>query len=143
MQEDKEAVFDAVDTVKSCLSVFTGMLKSLTFHTDAMYQSAKGGYTNATDAADWLVKKGMSFRQAHEIVGRLVLYAIEKKKTLDELSLDELKAISESFDKTVYDAISVGACVDARDTEGGPAADAVQKAIEKAEATVFNRNNYK
>jgi argininosuccinate lyase len=134
MQEDKEAVFDAVDTVKSCLSVFDGMLKGITFNIDAMYKGAFGGYTNATDAADWLVKKGVTFREAHEITGKLVLYAIDKKMTLNELSLDEFKNVSNVFDETIYEAISVETCVNARNLPGGPAEPAVLKAIEQAEA---------
>jgi len=131
MQEDKEAVFDAVDTVKACLSIFCGMFETITFNTENMYKSAMGGYTNATDAADWLVKKGLPFREAHEITGRLVLYAINKKARLDELTLDELKSISPVFDKTLYSAISVEACVNARALPGGPAEEAVLQAIEK------------
>jgi len=131
MQEDKEAVFDAVDTVKACLSVFCGMFESITFNTENMYKSALGGYTNATDAADWLVKKGLTFREAHEITGRLVLYAINKKARLDELTLDELKSVSPVFDETVYRAISVEACVNARNLPGGPAEKAALQAIEQ------------
>jgi argininosuccinate lyase len=134
MQEDKEAVFDAADTVKSCLSVFCGMLNGTSFNLENMYKSALGGYSNATDAADWLVKKGVPFREAHEITGRLVLYAIEGKKPLNDLSLEELKKISNIFDTTLYEAISVETCVSARNLTGGPAADAVLNAIEKAEA---------
>jgi len=134
MQEDKEAVFDSADTAKTCLSVFCAMLKNITFKTDNMYKSALGGYTNATDAADWLVKKGAAFRDAHEIIGRLVLYAIDKNKPLDELTLDEFKGISEIFDETIFDAISVEACVNARNIAGGTAEKAVQKAVEQAEA---------
>ncbi|MCL2013599.1 MAG: argininosuccinate lyase [Oscillospiraceae bacterium] len=133
MQEDKEMVFDAADTVKSCLTVFKGMLESTSFHKDIMYKSALGGYTNATDAADWLVKKGVSFRKAHEIVSRLVKYAIEKKAALCELPLEEYKKISDVFDGTIYDAISVEACVEARNAPGGPAGSAVAKAIKQAE----------
>jgi argininosuccinate lyase len=132
MQEDKEAVFDAVDTVKACLSIFCGMFETITFNTDNMYQSALGGYTNATDAADWLVKKGVPFREAHEITGRLVLYAINKKARLDELTLDELKSISPVFDETLYKAISVEACVNARALPGGSAEKAVLEQIAKA-----------
>jgi len=132
MQEDKEAVFDAADTVKSCLSVFCGMIQSLTFKTDNMYSSALGGYTNATDAADWLVKKGTTFREAHEITGKLVLYAIDKNKPLDKLTLDELKSISGIFDETVYETISVEACISARNIPGGPAESAVLSEIDNA-----------
>jgi argininosuccinate lyase len=131
MQEDKEAVFDAVDTVKACLSVFRGMFETITFNTENMYKSALSGYTNATDAADWLVKKGVAFREAHEITGKLVLYAINKKKRLEELTLDELKNISPVFDETLYKAISVEACVNARNLPGGPAEKAALEAIEQ------------
>jgi argininosuccinate lyase len=136
MQEDKEAVFDAADTVKSCLRVFDGMLQNTTFNKEKMYNGAMGGYTNATDAADWLVGKGVAFRDAHEIIGRLVLYAIEKKAQLNELSLEEFKAISEVFDEGIYEAISVEACVGARNAFGGPAGDAVLLAIEQAEGVL-------
>jgi len=133
MQEDKEAVFDAVDTVKSCLSVFSGMLQSLTFKADNMRKSALSGYTNATDVADWLVKKGVTFREAHEITGKLVIYAIEKQKMIDELSLDELKSLSLIFDERVYEMISLEACLSARDIPGGPAENAVVNEIKNAE----------
>ena len=132
MQEDKEAVFDASDTVKSCLSVFNGMIKSLIFKTDNMYKSALGGYTNATDVADWLVKKGLTFREAHEITGKLVLYAISKKTDINDLTLDELINISDMFDETVFKAISVEACISIRNIPGGPAQSAVLNEIENA-----------
>ena len=138
MQEDKEAVFDAADTVKACLSVFTGMIGSITFNTDAMYKSAQGGYTNATDVADWLAKKGVAFRDAHEITGKLVLYAIANKKQINELTLDEFKSISNLFDESVYDTISVEVCVNTRSITGGPAESAVMEAIEKAERFLEN-----
>jgi len=131
MQEDKEAVFDAIDTVKACLSIFHGMFETITFNTNNMYKSALGGYTNATDAADWLVKKGIPFREAHEITSRLVLYAINKKARLDELTLDEIKSISPAFDETLYKAVSVEACVNARNLPGGPAEKSVLEAIEQ------------
>ena len=134
MQEDKEAVFDAVDTAKQCLSVFKDMFQSITFNIDNMYKSALGGYTNATDAADWLVKKGVSFREAHELIGKLVLYAIKKNVSLDDLSLAELKSVSDIFDETLYEAISIKTCVNARNLAGGPAESAVLKAIESAES---------
>jgi argininosuccinate lyase len=131
MQEDKEAVFDAVDTVKACLSIFSGMFTGIVFNTENMYKSALGGYTNATDVADWLVKKGVPFREAHEITGRLVLYAISKKTRLEELTLDELKAVSPLFDETLYEAISIEACVNARNFPGGPAENTVLEQIAK------------
>ena len=133
MQEDKEAVFDAADTVKACLTIFNEMTCSLTFKTDNMYKSALGGYTNATDAADWLVKKGVPFREAHDIIGRLVLYAIEKNKHLNDLTLAELNQISELFDISVFDAITVESCVEARNVPGGPAESAVLNEIGNAE----------
>jgi argininosuccinate lyase len=133
MQEDKEAVFGAADTAKICLSVFCGMFEELKFNKQTMYNSACGGYTNATDAADWLVKKGVTFREAHEIIGKLVLYAIGEKKPLNALSLQEYKKISDLFDETIYPAISAEACVNARDIAGGPAEGAVNAAIVSAE----------
>ncbi|MCL2478162.1 MAG: argininosuccinate lyase [Treponema sp.] len=132
MQEDKEAVFDAADTVTNCLSVFTGMFGSIKFHTDIMYSSALGGYTNATDVADWLVRKGVPFREAHRITGALVVYAINKNSRIEELPLDELKSISDLFDETLYSEISLEACVNARNQPGGPAESAVLDAIEKS-----------
>ena len=133
MQEDKEAVFDAADAVKNCLAVFTGMFGSLAFNTAAMRKSAAEGYTNATDAADWLVKKGLSFREAHEITGRLVLYAINKKAPIEELSIGELRAISDIFDESFYQAISIEVCVSGRNLAGGTAEAAVLKAIKASE----------
>jgi argininosuccinate lyase len=133
MQEDKEAVFDAADTTKNCIAVFTGMFESISFKTAMMRKSAAEGYTNATDAADWLVKKGLSFREAHEITGKLVLCAIDKKKPLEDFSINELRAISDIFDETFYEAISVEACVNGRTLAGGTAESAVLKAIELSE----------
>jgi len=140
MQEDKEAVFDAVDTVKSCLPVFAAMLQSAKFNTCNMHESALGGYTNATDAADWLTKKGMPFREAHETTGRLVLYAIGKNARLEELALEEFKRISDIFDDGIYEAISVESCVGARNAPGGPAWGAVAEAIKKAEGYLKNKS---
>ena len=133
MQEDKEAVFDAADTVRSCLSVFTGMFESLSFDKENLRDAARGGYINATDAADWLVNHGVPFRNAHEIVGKLVLRAMERKVSLDDLPLEEYQAISEVFDETVFEAISAEAGAEARKVPGGPARSAVAEAIEKAE----------
>ena len=130
MQEDKEAVFDAVDTVKMCLPVFTNMIKTAVFNKKNMYNAAKGGFTNATDAADWLVKNGVPFRDAHAILGQLVLYCINNNKALEDLSLDEFRAISPVFDETVYDAISVEKCVEARNIPGGPSPEYIKKLIE-------------
>jgi argininosuccinate lyase len=129
MQEDKEGVFDAVDTLKMCLPVFTNMIKTMTVKKDNMYRAAKGGFMNATDAADWLVKHGVPFRDAHAIIGQLVLYCINNDKSLDELTLDEYKAVSDVFDDTVYDAISLETCVNTRIVDGGPSEEYISKLI--------------
>jgi argininosuccinate lyase len=120
MQEDKEMTFDAIDTVKGCVRLFTGMIKTAKFRTDVMEQSAKNGFTNATDAADYLVEKGVPFRDAHGIVGRMVLYCIDKKCALDDLSLEEFHRFSEAFGEDIYDAISMKNCVERRNTTGAP-----------------------
>ena len=131
MQEDKEAVFDSIDTVKMCLPVFTNMIKTAVFNKTNMYKAAKGGFTNATDAADWLVKKGVPFRDAHAILGHLVLYCINNDKGLEDLTLDEFRAISPVFDESVYEAISVEKCVEARSIPGGPSPEYIKKLIEQ------------
>ncbi|MCL2066449.1 MAG: argininosuccinate lyase [Treponema sp.] len=138
MQEDKEAVFDAADTVKMSLSVFCGMFQTLEFNIKRMYESALGGYTNATDAADWLVKKGLTFREAHEIAGKLVLYAIKKNVRLEELTLQELKKESELFDDTFYEAVSVEKCIEVRALPGGPSPAAMAQAIKDAQKYLEN-----
>lgn len=120
MQEDKEGVFDAIDTLKMCLPVFTNMVKTMKVNKENMYSAAKRGFMNATDAADWLVKQGMPFRSAHEVIGKLVLYCIEKDKALEELTLEEYKAVSPVFTEDVYEAISLEKCVNARTVDGGP-----------------------
>ena len=129
MQEDKEAIFDAVDTVKLCLPVFTDMLCTMKVKTNVMEKGAKGGFTNATDAADYLVKKGMPFRQAHEVVGKMVAYAISQNKALDEFTMDEFCACSPVFEADVYEAISMETCVNGRNVIGGPAQAQTQAAI--------------
>ena len=131
MQEDKEAVFDSIDTVKMCLPVFTNMIKTAVFNKTNMYKAAKGGFTNATDAADWLVKKGVPFRDAHAILGHLVLYCINNDKGLEDLTLDEFRAISPVFDESVYEAISAEKCVEARSIPGGPSPEYIKKLIEQ------------
>lgn len=127
MQEDKEVTFDAIDTVKDCLRMFTGMLATTKFNNAVMEQSATKGFTNATDAADYLVKKGMPFRDAHGVIGRLVLYCIDEKIAIDECSIDKLKEFSELFDEDVYEAISLKTCVASRLTVGGPGPDEMKK----------------
>ena len=129
MQEDKEAFFDAYDTLCKCLPTFTEMLRTTTFRADVMRRSAGLGFTNATDAADWLVKQGVPFRDAHSIIGHLVLYCIEHNTNLDDLSLEEYQAISPVFNESVYDAISVKQCVEARNVIGGPSKAMTTKAI--------------
>lgn len=138
MQEDKEALFDAIDTIKMCVPVFTNMLATVTVTEQNMLEAAKGGFTNATDAADWLVKQGVPFRDAHEIIGKLVLYCIQNNTNLDDLSLEEYKAISPVFDESVYAAISVKQCVEARNVVGGPAKAVTTKAIETNKAYLNN-----
>jgi len=129
MQEDKEAIFDAVDTVKLCVDVFTKMIATMKVNKDIMLKGAKGGFTNATDVADYLVKKSLPFRQAHEVVGKMVLYAIKENKALDEFSLEEFKKFSPLFDEDIYSAISMETCVNERKITGGPAKETVQRAI--------------
>ncbi|WP_461880922.1 argininosuccinate lyase [Fusicatenibacter sp.] len=131
MQEDKELTFDAIDTVKGCLALFNGMLSTMHFKKDRMENSAKNGFTNATDAADYLVGKGVPFRDAHGIVGRLVLYCIDRGISLDDMKLEEYKAISPVFEDDIYDAISMKNCVERRNTIGAPGADAMRAVIEQ------------
>lgn len=132
MQEDKEAVFDSVDTLKMCLPVFEGMLKTTVFNKDRLYKAAKEGFTNATDLADYLVKKGLAFRDAHEITGRIVAYCITKHKALEDLLPDEFKSFSARIANDIYDCIKVENCVYGRDIEGGPAPNRVLESINKA-----------
>lgn len=129
MQEDKEAAFDAFDTVKDCILLFTGMLDTIKFRKVRMAQSAMKGFTNATDAADYLVGKGVPFREAHGIVGRLVLYCIEKNTSIDALPLEEMKEISDRFEEDIYDAVSLKACVERRLTIGAPGREAMEKVL--------------
>lgn len=129
MQEDKELTFDAIDTVKGCLALFTGMASTMKFNKEVMNASAKNGFTNATDAADYLVNKGVAFRDAHGIVGQLVLYCIDKNIALDDMSLDEFKQISPVFEDDVYEAISMTTCVNKRNTIGAPGIEAMKQVI--------------
>ena len=129
MQEDKELAFDAMKTVQDCIVLFDGMLATMTFNKDVMANSAKNGFTNATDAADYLVNHGVPFRDAHGIIGQVVLYCIEKGIAIDDMSLDELKAISPSFEADIFDAISMETCVNKRLTIGAPGHDAMVNEI--------------
>ena len=131
MQEDKEVAFDAMDTVKDCLVLFTGMLRTMKFRKERMAASAMKGFTNATDAADYLAGKGVPFRDAHAIVGRLVLYCIERETSIDKLSLKELKEISDKFDEDIYMAVSLETCVAKRLTTGAPGPEAMREAIKQ------------
>ncbi len=130
MQEDKELTFDAIDTVKGCVSLFTGMLSTIRFRNDVMADSAKNGFTNATDAADYLVNHGVAFRDAHGIIGELVLYCIAKNCSLDDLSLEEYKNISPVFEEDIYEAIRLQTCVEKRNTKGAPGLIAMQEIIQ-------------
>lgn len=131
MQEDKEMAFDAMDTAADCVTLFTGMIQTMKFCKDRMAKSAMNGFTNATDAADYLVGKGVPFRDAHGIIGRLVLYCIEKDTSIDALSLEELRSISDKFDEDIYDAISLKTCVEKRLTIGAPGEKMMKQVIEK------------
>lgn len=134
MQEDKELTFDAIDTVKGCVSLFTGMIDTMKFNNSVMEQSAKNGFTNATDAADYLVNHGVAFRDAHGIIGQLVLYCIDKNKSLDDLTLDEFKAISPVFEEDIYEAIALKTCVEKRLTKGAPSKKSMSEALKEYEA---------
>ena len=129
MQEDKEAAFDAFDTVKNCIVLFTGMLDTIKFRKDRMAESAMRGFTNATDAADYLVGKGVPFREAHGIVGRLVLYCIEKNTSIDALPLAEMRTISNKFEEDIYEAVSLKTCVEKRLTTGAPGRAAMERVL--------------
>lgn len=130
MQEDKELSFDAIDTSKGCLKLFDGMLKSIQFNKERMYASATGGYTNATDAADYLVKNGVPFRDAHRIIGEITVYCINKQCAIDDLSIEEFKKFSDVFNDDIYEAISLNTCVMKRLTIGAPGPDAMKKVLE-------------
>ncbi len=130
MQEDKELSFDAIDTVKGCLTLFDGMISTAAFRKKEMERSAAGGFTNATDAADYLVKNGVPFRDAHGIIGQLVLLCIDKNCALDDLTLDEFKAVCPAFEADIYDAISLSTCVTRRNTIGAPGQEAMKRVLD-------------
>jgi argininosuccinate lyase len=141
MQEDKEAIFDAIDTVRLCLSTFTPMIVTMRVNADNMRHAASKGFINATDCADYLVKKGLPFREAYKITGRLVAYCIERGKTLETLEIGQFKAECQDFEKDVYDVISLQSCVEGRNTEGGPALLSVNRQL--AELDEFINKNAK
>lgn len=134
MQEDKELTFDAIDTTKGCIALFTGMIDTMTFNKPVMEASAKNGFTNATDAADYLVNHGVPFRDAHGIIGRLVLMCIDKSISLDELPLEDYKSVSPVFENDIYEAISLKTCVEKRLTKGAPGPKAMLDAISEYDA---------
>ena len=136
MQEDKEGVFDAIDTVKMCLPVFAGMLKTMRVLPQNMRKAAAGGFINATDCADYLAKKGMPFRDAYTAVGNLVYYCTTHQKTLEELSLDELKKVSSLFEEDVYEALKLETCMGQRKSYGGAAVSETSRQIAELEAFI-------
>ena len=140
IQEDKEMTFDAIDTVKNCITLFTGMISTMRINRPRMKDSAAGGFTNATDAADYLVNHGVAFRDAHGIIGRLVLRCIELGVSLDELSLEEYKNISPVFEEDIYKAISIEECVSKRNTIGAPGPESMKDVISKNETYLNNMN---
>ncbi len=132
MQEDKERLFDSIDTLKMCLPIFTQMIKTMRVCKSNMYTAASGGFTNATDAADYLVKKGLAFRDAHEVIGKLVLHCVTTHTTLEELPLETYQMIHPIFDKDIYNAISLKTCVNERQVKGGPSEKTVTAHIKSA-----------
>ena len=138
--EDKELFFDAIDTTKGCIALFTGMLRTMKFNKTRMEESARNGFTNATDAADYLVNHGVPFRDAHGIVGQLVLYCVEKDIALDDMSLEEFRAISPVFEEDIYEAISMKTCVEMRNTIGAPGRAAMEQVIAKEEEYLQAKN---
>ncbi len=134
MQEDKEMAFDAFDTIENCLLLFTGMLATITFNKDVMAKSAMNGFTNATDAADYLVNKGVAFRDAHGIIGRMVLLCIEKNCSIEALSMAEFKELSPYFEEDIYEAVSLETCVNKRLTLGAPGMEAMEQVIDYYES---------
>ena len=133
MQEDKEALFDGLDTALLSIQTFNGMIATMTVNKESMKKSAAGGFTNATDVADYLVKKGMAFRNAHEVVGRIVLYCLDKNICIDDLSMEEFKDFSPIFDNDIYEAINLLTCVEERKVIGGPSSSSVKIQLEYLE----------
>ena len=140
MQEDKEAIFDAIDTVKLCLSTFIPMFRTMTVLKENMRKAAAKGFINATDCADYLVKKGMPFRDAYKITGTLVARCIELDTTLEDLDIKEYRKLTDVFDEDVYKAINLETCVMQRNVDGGPAPEAVARQIEQLKAELRNYN---
>ena len=147
MQEDKENVFDALDTVKACFSVFNGMIKTMKPNKEKMLKACYNGFINATDVADYLTNKGMSFRDAYKIVGTMVSYCIDNNKTLESLSLDEYKNFNNLFEKDIYSEIDIENCVEKRTSIGGPSERSIDKHIEVVDKFIDEKilelKNYK
>lgn len=142
MQEDKEVSFDAIDTCYNCITLFDGMMSTITFRKDVMERSAMNGFTNATDAADYLVGKGIPFRDAHGIIGKLVLYCIDNNKAIDDLSIDEFKAVCPAFEADIYEAVNLNTCVKKRLTYGAPGPGAMKKVIDEDRKYLEEEKNY-
>lgn len=140
MQEDKEALFDAIDTLNITIPVFSQMIKTLKFSKENMLHQAAKGFTNATDAADYLVKKGIPFRDCHEIIGKMVIYSIKNNKKLEDLTLDEYKSFSDIFDNDIYNAISLNECINKRNVIGGPAPQKMKSIINESEKYLMSIN---
>ncbi|MBN2883935.1 MAG: argininosuccinate lyase, partial [Clostridia bacterium] len=136
MQEDKPALFDSIDTVSICLSLFNGMFENLAFSKEKMYEAAGSGFTNATDLADYLVKKGIPFRSSHEITGKIVSYCLVSSKNINDLSLEEFNKFSSEIQNDIYTFISLEACIERRTTVGGPSAKSVLNSINKGFETL-------
>ena len=129
LQEDKEPVFDAADTIKACLGIFTEMLLTISVKKENMSHAAKFGYMNATDAADYLVSKGIPFRDCHEIIGKIVLYCINKGIAIDDMTMDEFKGFSEKFEEDIYEKISIKACIEAKKSKGSTSFESVKEQL--------------
>lgn len=143
MQEDKELIFDSIDTVKICLDMFSKMIDTLTVKKENMKKSCKDGFINATDLADYLVKKNVAFRDAHRILGEMVFYCIENSKNLEDLSLEELKEFSNIFDENAYDVLDIVNCVENRDVIGGPSSKQVKNRLKELENYIIKKEIYK
>lgn len=136
MQEDKECIFDTVETIKKCIIIFSKMIETMTVNKDTMKKATREGFANATDLADYLVKKGLPFRDAHRVVGEMVFYCIQKNKALDDLTIDEMKSFHALISEDIYQAINIFTCVNERNTIGGPSKRQVEEAILRKESFI-------
>jgi argininosuccinate lyase len=142
-QEDKEPLFDLIDTVKDCLFAYSEMIPAIRCNREAMEEAASKGFATATDLADYLVKKGLPFRDAHEVVGKAVSYAIEQQGDLSDLSLEQLGQFSDLIDADVFDVLTLAGSLEARNHKGGTAPEQVLQAVTEAKATLENRSGFK